>query len=130
MDGRIEVVDLGGDFQIEPLGRQDGERAHPAAGLDHGRPEPIERMSDRRGDAHAGNDHAIHFDAFASTRVFTARQISPTVAKSDMLPPACPPVAPSVAILTLMSMLNFSSSWNTISITSRDSAPRSASLVS
>src|SRR6516162_985718 len=146
MLGRLEIEHLSRDADIQPLCRNESDRADAGAGFDQGRPECVTGIADRSDHSDSRDDDPIHFDAFAKTSFSTISATSPTVVNgnselpllsppsllSSVLPSVLPEAETRVASLACkgMAMSYFSSSANTISMTSSDSAPSSSRRLS
>src|SRR5262249_17027494 len=87
MLGRLEVEHLGGDADVEPLGRNERDRADARAGLNQGGPECFTGVADRSDHSDSRDDDPIHFDAFAATSFSTISATSPTVVNGNSLAP-------------------------------------------
>src|SRR4029077_4472194 len=122
-----------GDCQFQPVERDDSDRADAGPPCGQRRPEFVKKETDRRKHANPGDNDPVHEAAFASTKACTAFATSPIVRNSirgaSTLSPCGRKRAPSLAWNGML-MPNFSSSSNTISMTSSASAPISSSFVS
>src|SRR5262249_20458889 len=150
MLGRLEIEHLGRDADIQPLSRNESDRADAGAGFDQGGPECVTGIANRSDHSDSRDDDPIHFGAFAATSFSTISATSPTVVKGSSespllsglsllssalrseLPSVLPDAETRVASLACkgMAMSYFSSSANTISMTSSDSAPNSSRRLS